>query len=390
MKKRNVLIEIFLAYLEIGLTAYGFAILPKLKKVITNHGWLSKDELDEGLAMVQLYPGPIMFNLATYGAYRAGGVIGAFIGTLAFVTPTFILMMVLSSLYFSAGKILWVGQILMGLKAIVVGIILHVTIELGERSIRGIPEGAIFILSFVALLIGVNTIFIVLAAFIAGALFIKRPNKQEDLVVKTTTPQSHWGGIIGAGVVVLAGVLISLTLVPPIRAMALSFFKIGALAFGNGVTILPLIQADAVNHYHWLTMGEFMDGIALGQVTPGPILITAAFIGYKLGGVWTALLATFAIFSPSFVFTLIMSEIYSRIKHIKYIKGALRGVLPAFVGLLAVMVLEMGKVGITGFSTLLLAAAAFISIKYFKLDVIWIFLGGLILWAGAIFLGMVP
>ena len=172
--------------------------------------------------------------------------------------------------------------------------------------------------------------------------------------------------------------------------MALSFFKIGALAFGNGVTILPLIQADAVVHHHWLTMGEFADGIALGQITPGPILITAAFIGYKLGGVWAALLATFAIFSPSFVFTLFVSEIYSRIKHLAYLRGALRGILAAFVGLLAVMLLELGKIGATRPSSIALAAASFIAVKYFRWDVIWVFLVGLTLWAVAIFLGLAP
>ncbi len=391
VRKKSNLLSIFLAYFVVGLTAYGFAILPKLKRMLIKKGWLNGKELSEGLAMVQLYPGPIMFNLATYGAYRAGGVLGAFLGTLAFVTPTFLLMVILSSLYFSAGKIPWVGQVLIGLKAIVVGIILYVTMELGEKSIKGTGEALILLLSFIALIFGVNAVIIVLVAFVAGAIFLKPQSESNNKTGKNLSPVFHsspWGGIIGSVASVLAGIMISLIFNSQIRAMALSFFKIGALAFGNGVTILPLIQADAVTHYHWLTMGQFADGIALGQITPGPILITAAFIGYKLGGVWAAFLATFAIFSPSFVFTLIVSEVYSRIKHIAYIKGALRGILAAFVGLLAVMVLELGKIGATRPSSLALAAAAFISIKYFKLDVIWIFFGGLALWAVTVFLGL--
>ena len=104
-RNKATLLEIFLSYLEIGLTAYGVAILPKLRKMLLKHNWLTEEELNEGLSMVQLYPGPVMFNLTTYGAYRAGGVLGAFIGTLAFVTPTFILIIILSSLYFSATNI---------------------------------------------------------------------------------------------------------------------------------------------------------------------------------------------------------------------------------------------------------------------------------------------
>ncbi len=389
-KERNILSKIFLAYLEIGLTAYGFAILPKLKKMISKHGWLSEEELNEGLAMVQLYPGPFMFNLATYAAYRAGGVIGAFIGTLAFVTPTFVLMVLLSALYFSAGRIPWVSQVLMGLKAIVVGIILYITLELGEKNIKNAREALILLLAFIALIFRISAVAIVILAFVAGAFFLRPEKSGKNPKKIMIRKKASWGGIVGASLVVLTGVVISLLLSSRIKTMALSFFKIGALAFGNGVTILPLIQADAVVHHHWLTMGEFADGIALGQITPGPILITAAFIGYKLGGVWAALLATFAIFSPSFVFTLFVSEIYSRIKHIAYLKGALRGVLASFVGLLAVMLLELGKIGATRPSSMALAAASFISIKYFKLDVIWIFFGGLLLWAVAVFLGLAP
>ena len=389
-KERKILLQIFLAYLEIGLTAYGFAILPKLKKMLSKHGWLSEEELNEGLAMVQLYPGPIMFNLATYGAYRAGGVIGAFLGAVAFVAPTFILMILLSALYFSAGRIPWVSQVLMGLKAIVVGIILYITLELGEKNIKNAREALILLLSFIALIFRANAVIIVVLAFIAGAIFLKPAKEGKKPKNYTFKNNTSWGGIIVASLVVLMAAAISSLFGHQLKAMALSFFKIGALAFGNGVTILPLIQADAVVHHHWLTMGEFADGIALGQITPGPILITAAFIGYKLGGVWAALLATFAIFSPSFVFTLFVSEIYSRIKHLAYLRGALRGILAAFVGLLAVMLLELGKIGATRPSSIALAAASFIAVKYFRWDVIWVFLVGLSLWAVAIFLGLAP
>lgn len=385
-------LKIFLSYLELGLTAYGVAILPKLRKMLLKHKWLTEEEFNEGLAMVQLYPGPIMFNLAAYGAYRAGGVLGAFIGTFAFVTPTFILMLILSSLYFSAANIGWVARLLMGLKAIVVGLIFHVTLELGRKNVRGMVDTLFLLISFAALLFKINAVIIVLLAFLTGALFL-RPERSDSRAkhIVLSFPgdrKSHWKGIMGAVAVVLAGIATSLLLKSDIRDMALSFFKIGSFAFGNGVTILPLIQADAVNHYHWLNMKQFMDGIALGQITPGPVLITAAFIGYKLGGVTAALIATFAIFSPSFVFTLIVSEIYSKINHSLYIKGALRGILIAFVILLGLMVFELGKVGITGLPSMVLAVFAFISIKYLKMDILWIFLSGLVLWGGALLLGI--
>lgn len=391
-RNKATLLEIFLSYLEIGLTAYGVAILPKLRKMLLKHNWLTEEELNEGLSMVQLYPGPVMFNLTTYGAYRAGGVLGAFIGTLAFITPTFILIIILSSLYFSATNIEWVARLLVGLKSIVVGIIFYLTIELGRKNLRGIVEVLFLLISFTALMLKINAVIIVLLAFMAGAILL-RPDKSDSIAAHSNLSfpgdrKSHWKGIAGAVVVVLASIAISLFLKPEIRKMALSFFKIGAFAFGNGVTILPLIQADAVNHYHWLNMKQFMDGIALGQITPGPVLITAAFIGYKVGGITAALIATFAIFSPSFIFTLIVSELYLKLNRSLYIKGALRGILIAFVSLLALMVFELGRAGITGFPSLALGVMAFISIKYLRIDVIWIFLLGLVIWGSALLLGI--
>jgi chromate transporter len=161
------------------------------------------------------------------------------------------------------------------------------------------------------------------------------------------------------------------------------------VAFGNGMTILPLIQADVVDRYHWLSMNQFADGIALGQITPGPFLITAAFVGYKLGGVGAAALATFAIFAPSFAMTLIFTEVFARLHNLSGVRGALAGVLAAFVGLLAVVTLQLGQVGITGPATLTLAAAAFVAVRHFKLDILWVFAGGMAVWAGLLALRLV-
>jgi len=181
------------------------------------------------------------------------------------------------------------------------------------------------------------------------------------VVVAVAVVAALWGGIVGA--------------------MALSFFKIGSVAFGNGATIMPLIQADAVTHYHWLTQSQFADGIALGQITPGPFLITAAFVGYKLGGVWLALLATFAIFAPSFAMTLAFTEVFENLHTLVWVRGALAGILAAFVGMLAVVTLQLGSLTGGRPGLLTLAAAAFVAVRFFRLDVLWVFGGGLGLWA---------
>lgn len=389
------LLTIFLKHLQLGLTAFGFAILPKLKSMVLNNRWLSEEEMNEGLALVQLYPGPIMVDFTAYAGYTLRGVAGATSAVFGFVIPSFVLMLILSAAYFASGSLPWVSPLFMGLEAIVVGVIFDVTLDFGGRVLKSHLETVIALAAFIALLFKMNAVLIVLVALIAGALLIKpkATSKKTRMEVITENKVSvalrHWTGIAIALLTMFAGVGLAFALNSDIGLMALSFFKIGAVAFGNGITILPLVQADAVNTYHWVTMHEFIDGIALGQVTPGPFLITATFIGYKVGGLWAALLATFAIFSPSFVMTLFLSKIFPRVKSLSAVKGALGGVLAAFVGLLALMVLQLGKAGISTPASLAMASAAFVAVHFFKWDILWIFAGGLALWGIFLLVGLI-
>ena len=391
-RPRVSLLTILLAYLQLGLTAFGFTILQRLKSVVLDNGWLGEEEMNEGLALVQLYPGPIMVDFTAYVGYRLRGVPGAILATLGFIAPSFALMLILSAAYFAAGSLPWVHLLFLGLEALIIGIILNVTLDFGERALKGRFEAGIALAAFVALLFRVNAFLIVLAALALGALLL-RPAANANLGARprlTAEPFSlqRATAIAAVGGVVLAVAGLAWALQSEVGRMGLSFFQIGSVAFGNGTTILPLIQAEVVDAHHWLTLGQFADGIALGQVTPGPLLITAAFVGFKVGGVLGALLATFAMFSPSFAMTLIFTEVLGRLRNLRAIRGALSGVLASFVGLLAVVLLQLGSVGIAGPASLALAASAFVAVRFWKWDVVWVFLGGLAVWAGLMALGI--
>jgi chromate transporter len=383
---------IFTSYFIVGLTAFGMAILQRLKALVIDKHWLSEEEMNEGLALVQLYPGPLMVDFTAYVGYKLRGVPGAVLATLGFVTPSFVLMLILSAAYFAAGSLLWVRPLFLGLEALVVGILVNVTLDMGARALKGRGEAAIALGAFVALSFKVNAILIVLAALVLGALLLKPSanNKTGARAMSVTEPASlkRWIAIAAVIVLVLAAAGFAWALNSDIGRMSLVFFKIGSVAFGNGMTIIPLIQADAVDGHQWLTLGQFADGIALGQITPGPFLITAAFIGYKLGGLLGATLATFAMFSPPFAMTLIFTELLGRLRNLRAIRGALAGVLASFVGLLAVVLLQLGSVGIVGPPSLALAAGAFVGVRYFKWDIVWVFVVGLMLWAAGMALGI--
>ncbi|MGD0172874.1 MAG: chromate efflux transporter [Anaerolineales bacterium] len=391
---RIPLLTIFTSYLVVGLTAFGMAILQKLKAVVMDNHWLSEEEMNEGLAMVQLYPGPIMVDFTAYVGYKLRGVIGAILATIGFILPSFILMSFLSAFYFAAGNLPWVHPLFMGLEALVVGVLLNVTLEMGGRNVQQRIQAVIMLLSFSALLFKINAVLIVLIALALGALLIHPASVKMVASGKPTSkvePVSakRWVSIGLVAVAILVVVVFSWSLKSEIGGLALSLFKIGSVAFGNGTAIIPLIQSETVDAHHWMSLSQFADGVALGQITPGPFLITAAFIGYKLAGFWGGLLATFAIFSPSFAMTLAFTEVFSRLRNLQAVRGALAGVMASFVGLLAVVLLQLGGVALINPATFVLAGVAFVAVRWFKIDILWVFLGGIVLWGGLLALGWV-
>jgi len=386
---------IFISYFIIGLTAFGMAIIQKIRTMVIDNHWLSEEEVNEGMGMVQLYPGPLMLDFSAYVGYKLRGVTGAILATTGFILPTFVLMSVLSAFYFSAGNLPWVHPLFLGLEALVVGIVLNVTLEMGGRNLQSRTQAVIMLLAFAALLFKVNSLLIVLVALALGAWLI-RPAAGSGKMAGTVKPTpkvqpvslKRWAGIGAVVAVILAVVAFSWNLKSEMGGLALSLFKVGSVAFGNGYTIVSLLQAETVEAHSWLTMSQFADGLALGQITPGSILIIATFLGYKLAGFWGGLLATFAIFSPSFAMTLIFTEVFTRIRDLKAVRGALAGVMASFVGLLAVVLLQLGGVALTSPAAFALAGAAFVAVRWFKLDILWIFLGGLAVWSGLLALGL--
>jgi chromate transporter len=382
--------KIFAQYLLVGLTAFSMAILQKLKDLVMKNKWLGEEEMNEGLALVQLYPGPIMVDFTAYVGYKLRGVPGAVLATTGFILPSFFMMLILSALYFAAANLAWLHLIFTGLEALVIGVIFNVTLELGGKSLKGKVEAIIALLAFSALIFNINAIWVVLTSLAIGAILIKS-NVQGKAIPhsQSSTPMNRWIWISGVLIILLAVVAFAWQLKSDTGLLTLALFKIGAVAFGNGTTIIPLIQNDVVTGHHWLTMSQFADGIALGQITPGPFLITATFIGYKMGGLLGASLATFAMFSPSFVMTLVFTEVFVHFRNLKAVRGALAGVLASFVGMLAVVILQLSNATMKTPMSFAFAALAFIAVRWFKLDIIWVFAGGLILWIGLMVLKLV-
>jgi chromate transporter len=385
-KNNLTLFNLVAAFFKIGLTAYGMAILQQIKSTLIKKKWLTRDEIDEGLAMVQLYPGPIMYNLGIYGAYKLKGFWGSLFSALFFMLPPYLLMVGLSWLYFNYGDVQWVKPVFFVLEAMVVGIVLHILIDFGKRYLDNSKVATIAAIAFLLIMFKVNALLIILVAIILELILniyikdVPKGKKEVNIEDVQALPGKFSGRLIGLIItaVVFFGIII-LGFIDNNKNVQLLFsmFKIGAVAFGSGFTIMPLLQQEAVNLHHWITMQQFADGIAFGQITPGPILITATFIGYKVSGIWGSAIATFGMFFPSFFYTLVVTEVYERIKTNHFIKRAIKGVMSAFTGMLAAVVLSLGQVSLKSPEMYIWAVGSFVLVRYFKMNILWIFVIGI-------------
>jgi chromate transporter len=169
-------------------------------------------------------------------------------------------------------------------------------------------------------------------------------------------------GWIVAALVAAGVLLLPLTFAPRLAQLDLTFMKVDLLAFGGGFTTIPLIQREVVDRFGWVSTREFIDGIALGQVTPGPIVITATFVGYKAGGLLGALLGTIAVFFPSFLVVMTLAPHYERIKRSRPVQLMVRGVLAAFIAMLLLVGYHFGKVALVDWRTWALMLAAWVAL----------------------------
>jgi chromate transporter len=350
---------------------------------------LSREEIDEGLGLVQLYPGAIMMDLVAFIGYRTGRIRGALAATLGFFAPALMLVLGLSWAYVEYGAAGGVKDLVAGLSAIVVGVVASVAWDFAGEHLRGKLTVALALAAFGAGVAGANLLWAVLGALIIGALFLRpqpgsEPRTHTD-VVRISRRRLTLALVPAA--VVAAGAIAAALAPGTLAALAADMAKIGTVAFGNGYTILPVLQQDVVGTRHWLTLEAFGAGIAFGQATPGPIMITAVFVGFVVAGWWGGVLAGVAIFAPSVAITVIVAEIYPYLRGLPAVTGAISGIMAAFVGLLATVVLSLGRQIADVPAGLALAACALLAVRVLKWNMLLVFGAGLAVWAIYVALG---
>ena len=361
--------EVFLYFLFLGFVNVGgpvAQITMMFNHMVEKRRWLSEDRFIKIMAFCHMLPGPEALQLAIYVGYLKRRLLGGIVAGLTFIVPGAAVMIALSWLYVKYGQLPQVTNALYVLKPAVLGIIAAGIIKLGRAAIRTVFLAVLLVGAFAGMrFAGINFLLILL---IAGVL---------NLIVDQGMPL--WNKT-GSTVPILLGS--AGTLLPfadsRLFKVAWLFLKTGLLSFGGAYASLVFVQQGAVAQYHWLSDGQLLDGVALSVATPGPFMLFTTFVGYVASGVVGAIVATFFVFLPSFVFVIAGVHYVEQVRDNRLIQAFLAGVSAAVVGIIAVVSLDLIRPALVDMPTIIIAVLAFALIAFLKRDVALVAIGAIL------------
>lgn len=372
--------QIFVSFLRLGATAFGgVSMVAYLRKtVVDQKGWLDYEEFGSGLALCQMIPGATTMQLAGYIGLRLHGLIGALVSFTAFGLPALCLMILLAALYVSGQDLPVVSSVFSGLQAIIVAIVGYAVITFGKTTLDG--WRTFLIAGIAASLYGlsVNPILVIGIAAVTGLISFRMTGNENSTGRFQPISRRYIQSIVVLVALVTIGMLLLYFMDQDLFDLVFTMARISLFSFGGGYAAIPLMLHEVVEVHAWMDSQTFMNGIVLGQVTPGPVVITATYIGYILHGLSGSLLATTGIFLPSFVVLVAITPYFDRIKGSPYFISIIKGVLCSFVGLLLVVTIRFAVDVDWDFLHVILAVAAFVALLR-KVDILWVVLAGTLL-----------
>lgn len=334
--------------------------------------WMENHQFNDGVALCQMIPGATAMQTAAYVGLFARGVAGAAASFIGFGLPAFVLMLIAASLYVRVHDFPAVLAAFKGLGAIIVAIVANATVSFGRRSLQGWRPSIIAAAAFVLFRWGGHPFFVILICGLLGLALLQPV--QADPQAKTEV--WHFSRAVPLLLAAVAVILAALFVTDrPLFDLASVMGRIDLFAFGGGFASVPLMLHEIVGIRHWLDDNTFMNGIVLGQITPGPIVITATFVGYLLRGPLGAVVATLSVFLPSFVMVVAIAPCFNRLRASATLGKIIGGALCSFVGLLLSVTLHFSTQVVWDAAGVFLAGAAFIALRM-KVDILWVVLIG--------------
>ena len=364
-------------FLRLGLLGFGgpVALVGQMEReLVGDKKWLTKDEMREGIAVCQSLPGPLAIQVGIWISYIRGGFWGAWAGGWAFILPNFAIVTVMGALYVYFGGLSLVKAIFYGVSPAVIALILHSCYRLTKLGMKDWIEWALAIAAFaitVALQAEVALVFIgcgIVGLLYYGSLFRTRATSSTTRSLLFGLPLASIGGA-PASVGKILGELLAF------------FLKAGSLTFGSGLVIVPFLEKGLVQQMHWLNERDFLVAVAMGMISPGPVVITATFVGYLvaarlsgslLDGLWGSVTATIGIFLPSFLFILIVAPILMRYRQNPNVQGFIKGAYAAAIGTILGACVLLGKIAIGDWLTALVALGSLVVLFRWKVSNPWL------------------
>src|SRR5262245_31004511 len=367
--------EIAAGFLKVGATGFGGPALMGIMQAEfqERRQWVSKPRFLEGLAIANVLPGATATQLGIFLGHARGGWWGGLLAGLCFALPGFVVMLTLAMAYAKLGVSPVLRGALYGLGPVVLGIFVVAVFRLGRTALRAVPHRLIAIGAAVAALVGPlgTAAVLVLAGGIGLFLFYSRRIGAAVLVVLvavlTLTSLLAWPA---------GDAFVALDQHPSLGTVVVLFSTVGAFTFGGGLSMIPLLEEHIVNRLHWLTPPEFIAGLPLGQLTPGPILMVAAYVGYKLLGVIGAVAAAAAVFMPSFVLMLAILPVFDRVRSLAWTQAVMQGIAPGVIGVMTVALARIAPQAAPDLLAILVLVATVVLLMYGRLTPVKAMLAG--------------
>jgi chromate transporter len=326
--------------------------------------WVSREKFLDLVGAASLIPGPSSSEVAIYIGQLLGGFPGLLIAGVCFILPAALMVLGIAWVYVKFGSLPQVAGILYGIKPVIIAIVLQALFTLGRAAIKTRILAAIGLMAFILNMIEINILLILLFAGLASVLSGGRRNNAKRvatlLILMTATTLAATQSKV----------------IPTLSKIFLFFLKIGSIQFGSGYVLLAFLREDLVKNWHWLTEAQLLDATAVGQFTPGPVFTTATFIGYLLGGVSGAVLATIGIFLPAFVLVSISGSLIPKIRQSISAGAFLDGVIVASLALMAHVSVVLGRVALVDWLSIALAFASVTALVRFRTNSAWLVLVG--------------
>jgi len=354
--------ELVQYFLRLGLLGFGgpVALVGQMEReLVTERAWLTREQMREAIAVCQSMPGPLAIQVGIYISYLRGGFWAAWAGGWAFIFPNFVIVAALGAVYVHFGGLQPVTAIFYGVSPAVIALILHSCYRLARLGMGDWLQWALAAVCFgVTVVSQAEVALLFIGAGIVGILYYGRfwqstSSATPLLAAAPLTPLAPMGSITSAST---------------LTKLLLFFLKAGALTFGSGLVIVPFLRQGVVQQYGWLTERDFLIAVAVGMISPGPVVITATFVGYLVAGFWGSLAATVGIFLPSFILVLVAAPLLARHRSSRNVQGFVKGAYAAAIGTILGACVLLGRIAIGDWLPIPIRATALVALFRWKVS----------------------